>query len=172
MTHICVNKLTIIGSDNGLSPDWRTNVGILLIGPLGINFNKIWFEIRTFSFKKIHLKMSSGKWQPFCLGLNVLILLIVHSRYVERVANRFVVYAYSCTIYMYKDQGYIWPWGSQINKAILRTCEWYFIITQMSWHGNFICVIDHFWGEYTSDRWILLAKIPAVESFDVFYILR
>ena len=29
-------------------------------------------EIYTFSFKKIHLKVPSGKWRPFCLGLNVL----------------------------------------------------------------------------------------------------
>ena len=29
-------------------------------------------EIYTFSFKKIHLKMLSGKWRPFRLGLNVL----------------------------------------------------------------------------------------------------
>ena len=29
-------------------------------------------EIHTFSFKKIHFKISSGKWRPFCLGLNVL----------------------------------------------------------------------------------------------------
>ena len=39
MTHICVSKLTIIGSNNGLSPDRRlaiiwTNDGMLLIGPL------------------------------------------------------------------------------------------------------------------------------------------
>ena len=38
VTHICVSKLTIIGSDNGLSPDRRqtiiwTNAGLLLIGP-------------------------------------------------------------------------------------------------------------------------------------------
>ena len=77
VTHICVGNLTIIGSDNGLSPGRRlaitwTNVGILLIGPLGTNFSEMLIEIHTFSFKKIHLKMSSGKWQPFCLGLNVL----------------------------------------------------------------------------------------------------
>ena len=77
MTHICVGNLTITGSDNGLSPDQRqaiiwTNVGILLIGPLGTNFSEVLIEIHTFSFKKIHLKMSSGKWRPFCLGLNVL----------------------------------------------------------------------------------------------------
>ena len=77
VTHIRVVNLTIIGSDNGLSPGQRqaitwTNVGILLIGPLGTNFSEILIEIHTFSFKKIHLKMSSGKWRPFCLGLNVL----------------------------------------------------------------------------------------------------
>ena len=77
VTHICVSKLTIIGSDNGLSPDRRqtiiwTNAGILLIGPLGTNFSEIWIEILTFSFKKMRLKVSSAKWRPFCLGLNVL----------------------------------------------------------------------------------------------------
>ena len=80
MTHVCVGNLTTIGSDNGLSPGRRqaitwANVGILLIGPIGTNFNKMLFEIHTFSFKKIHLKLSSGKWQPFCLGLNMLRLV-------------------------------------------------------------------------------------------------
>ena len=75
--HICVSKLTIIGSDNGLSPDRRqaiiwTNAEILLIGPLWTNFNETSIEIHTFLFKKIHLKLSSGKWRPFCLGFNVL----------------------------------------------------------------------------------------------------
>ena len=70
VTHICVSNLTINGSDNGLSPGRRqaiiwTNAGILLIGPLGTNFNEIFIEINTFSFKKIHLKMSSAKWRPF-----------------------------------------------------------------------------------------------------------
>ena len=77
VTHICVSKLTIIGSDNGLAPVRRqaiiwTNAGILLIGPLGTNFSEILIEIHAFSFRKIHLKMSSGKWRPFYLGLNVL----------------------------------------------------------------------------------------------------
>ena len=76
VTHICVGKLIILGSDNGLSPGRRqaiiwTNAGILLIGPLGTNFSEILIEIYIFSFKKMHLKMSSGNWQPFCLGLNV-----------------------------------------------------------------------------------------------------
>ena len=66
VTHICVSKLIIIGSDNSLSPGRRqaiiwTNAGILLIGPLGTNFSEILIEFYTFPFKKIHLKMSSGK---------------------------------------------------------------------------------------------------------------
>ena len=75
--HICISKLTIIGSDNGLSPDRRqafiwTNAGLLLIEPLGTNFSEILIEILTFSFKKMHLKVSSVKKRPFCLGLNEL----------------------------------------------------------------------------------------------------
>ena len=74
--HICVN-LTIIGSDNGLSPDRRqaiiwTNAGLLIIGPLGTNFSEILIEVLTFSFKKMRLKVSSVKRRPFCLGFNVL----------------------------------------------------------------------------------------------------
>ena len=77
MAHIYVGKLTIIGSDNGFSPKQHqaiiwTNAGILLIGPLGTNFGEILIAIQTFSLKKRHLKMSSAKWRPFCLGLNVL----------------------------------------------------------------------------------------------------
>ena len=76
-THICVGKLTIIGSENGLSPGRRqaiiwTVAEILLIRPLWTNFSEILIEVYTFSFKKMHSKMSSGKWRPFCPGLNVL----------------------------------------------------------------------------------------------------
>ena len=78
VTHICVSKVTIIGSDNGLSPGRRqaiiwTNAGIFLIGPLGTNFSEILIRIQTFSFKKMHWKMSFAKRRPFSLGLNVLI---------------------------------------------------------------------------------------------------
>ena len=76
-THICVSKLTIIGSDNGLSPGRRqaiiwNNAGLLLIESLGTNSSEIAIGIQSFSFKKMHLNMSSAKWRPSCLGLNVL----------------------------------------------------------------------------------------------------
>ena len=78
VTHICVSKLTIIGSHNDLSPGRRqaiiwTNAGILLTGSLGRNFSEFLIEILTVSFKKMHLKISSANWRPFCLGLNMLI---------------------------------------------------------------------------------------------------
>ena len=77
VTHICLSKLTIIGSDNGLLPGRRQAIiwidsGILLIRTLGTNFSEILSEIHTFSLKKMHLNMSSGKKRPFCLGLNML----------------------------------------------------------------------------------------------------
>ena len=78
VTHICVSNLTIIGSDNGLSPGrcqaiiW-TSAEILLTGPLGTNFSETLIEIQTSLFKQMYFKqMLSAKWHSFCLGLNVL----------------------------------------------------------------------------------------------------
>ena len=61
MMHICISKLSIIGSDNGLSPGQHqaiiwTNAGILLNGPVGTNFDEILIEIHKFSFKKTYSK--------------------------------------------------------------------------------------------------------------------
>ena len=81
MTHICVSKLTIIGSDNGLSPGrcqaiiW-TNAGILLIRTLWTNFSENLSKIHTFSFKKMHFKMSYANgvyfaWAAMCLVYSI-----------------------------------------------------------------------------------------------------
>ena len=73
VTHICVSKLCIIGSDNGLSPNrcqaiiW-TNAGMLLIRTLATNVSEIMSKIHTFSFKKINLKILPAKWWPFVLA--------------------------------------------------------------------------------------------------------
>ena len=97
VTHICVGKLTIIGSDNGLSPGRRqaiiwTNAGILLIGPLGTNFSENLIRIQTFSFTNIRLKTSSAKWRPFCLGLSVLIVMGMGSRKEAKLENVLCIY--------------------------------------------------------------------------------
>ena len=84
VTNICVSKQSIIAFDNGLSPGRRqaiigSNDGILLIRTLGTKFSEILSKILTFSFKKMWLKVSSAKWRPFCLGLNVLKAVILTS---------------------------------------------------------------------------------------------
>ena len=62
MTHICVSKLSITGSDNGLSLGrhqsiiW-TNAGIFLIRSLGTNFNVIFIKVIYFH-SKINSKIS------------------------------------------------------------------------------------------------------------------
>ena len=66
--HICVSKLTIIGSDNGLSPGqlqaiiWTSDEKIMLTDALGINLNEIWSKIQAFSFKNMHLKIHSEQF--------------------------------------------------------------------------------------------------------------
>ena len=91
--YICISKPIIIGSDNGLSPDRRqaiiwTNAGILLIVSLGTNFSEILIEIHTFSFRKMHFKLSSAEWRPFCC-------CCVYRRYVGPV-DCFLWFSYDC----------------------------------------------------------------------------
>ena len=69
MTHICVSKLTIIGSDNGLPPGRRqaiiwNNDEILLIQTLGTNLSEILSEIHSNfiqenAFQNVVCKMAS-----------------------------------------------------------------------------------------------------------------
>ena len=127
--HICVSKLTIIGSDNGLSHDrcqaiiW-TNAGLLLIGPLGTNFSEILIEILTFSFKKMRLKVSSAKRRPFCLGLNMLIPRWRYSRLYNDLLRRFLSI----------------DWN-QINQCVYSTCLACIIYSPLSitWAADITC---------------------------------
>ena len=83
MKHICVSKLTIIGSDNDVSPVRRqaiieTNAGILLNRTWGTNFSEGLGKIHMYSLKWINLKCplrSCGNYvsaeiywyEPMCL---------------------------------------------------------------------------------------------------------
>ena len=69
MRHHCVRHWLLASRRQAII---RTNADIVLIWHLGTHFSEILIEIRALFFKKIYLKMSSGKWRPFCLGLNVL----------------------------------------------------------------------------------------------------
>ena len=134
VTHICVSKLTIIGSDNGSSPDRRraiiwTNAGILLIGPLGTNFSEILIEIHAFSFKKMNLKMSSGKWRPFWLGLNVIISLDNKSNgpsllgYSRQVLSVYLTHWGHVTHICVSNQSHHW-WPSHYPNQCWNIVNW------------------------------------------------
>ena len=78
VTHICISKLTIIGSGNGLSPDRRqaiiwTNAGLLLIGPLGTNFNEILIKnsnilIKENAFESVVCETAAILFRPQCVN--------------------------------------------------------------------------------------------------------
>ena len=100
VTHICVGKLIIIGSDNGLSPDRRqaiiwTNAGLLSIGPLRTYFSENLIKIQQFSLKKMQVKVSSAKCRPSCLGLNVLTYM-----YISNMGPRTLTFWISRNVYV------------------------------------------------------------------------
>ena len=74
MRHIYVSVNWVsIGSENDLSPvrhqaiTW-TNAGLLLIGLLGTNFNKIESEFYHLHSRKCIWNCRLPKWRPFCPG--------------------------------------------------------------------------------------------------------
>ena len=72
VTHICVHYLTIIDSDNGLSPGrcqaiiW-TNAAISLIGHLGTNFFIQHWKQQENAFESIVCEMAATLSQPQCV---------------------------------------------------------------------------------------------------------
>ena len=42
------------------------NASLLNFGPLETNISEVLIKMQTFSFKKIHLQMSSVKWSGLC----------------------------------------------------------------------------------------------------------
>ena len=96
VTHICVSKLTIIGSDNGLSPGRRqaiiwTSDGISLIAPLGKNLSGILIKIHTSSLKKSILKCRLGNAvilsRPQCVNEQKKWCLILYSKIAILLCN-------------------------------------------------------------------------------------
>ena len=138
-----------------------TNAGILLIGPLGTNFSKILTEIQIFSFRKMHLKITSAKWHPFCLGLNVLNKGIRgHGCYglFDWLALRSI-----CQIFWCHDS--IFPWGKfycgdTIKNSLIK--QW----NSLFWDNIFMlkqaCVLCHYGGISLCHNGALFIKCDAI----------
>ena len=76
MAHICVNKLDVIGSSNGLSPVRRQavvwiNDDLLLIGPLEIIFGEIAIKITSTFIQEDAFENVVCETGLFCFGLIV-----------------------------------------------------------------------------------------------------
>ena len=119
-------KHTNVASDNGLSPIrcqaiiW-TNAAVLSIRRQETYFSEISSKIRKFSVNKMHLKMSSVKWWPFCLGLNV---FNGHQlQYNETVTNTTAVIQYAACLAqngMISGLSSIWLCsGKDCNKILI-----------------------------------------------------
>ena len=144
VTHICIGNLTIIGSDNGLSPGRRqaiiwTNVGILLIGPLGTNFSEMLSEIHTFPFKKMHLKMPSAKMatilsQPQCVNS-----LRPGGTYMNQSTGPTIAILTNHHILQKMMLFRLTHWDLATGKIMLV-------------HGNAFCITDPLGGESTNHR--------------------
>ena len=96
VTHICVGKLTNIGSDNGLSPGRRqsiiwTNAGIPLIGPLGTNSlsefleSQVWVNLSIYLSSRVSISMPRfiagpiGRDIGYLLWIQIVIYIIPQS---------------------------------------------------------------------------------------------
>ena len=122
VTHICVGKLTIIGSDNSFSPGRRqaiiwTNAGILLIEPLGTNlrnFNRNWnIFIQENAFENIVCEMASILSRPQCGPLLLLLCCIYPvSRAAHHIwgAMRFCCIVCFPLSYFILSYHYLFPW--------------------------------------------------------------
>ena len=167
-----MNRVSI-GSDNGLSPGRRqtiiwTNDGILLIGPQGTNFSESLMETDTFSFKK--MEMSSGKWRPFCLGLNVLRKIIPCVPW-GRIQN-FLKEIHQWTLnilHLFVMITVTSQWARwRLNSPASRLFTQPFIQVQIKEN---IKDPRHWllWGEFTGDRWIPRTKANYAEDVSIWW---
>ena len=149
MTHICISKLTMIGSDNGLAPgrcqgiylnQCQVFVNWTLRNKSQWNFN----QIPTFSLMKMHLKISSMKWRPFCLGGDELNNWCAESCWGNaKIYLRFVLFLYTkmtqaveifprgkkgCIYPVFQHHGCWWPENTKYqievrNLALTKYCS-------------------------------------------------
>ena len=148
MTHICVNNLTIIGPDNGLSPGrhqaiiW-TNAGMLLIGPEKQTSMKFYSEFIHFHSRKSiskcrlekggHFVSASmcfkGNWR----GLHPAMNTMVTPAWVRQIfnKNRNIVttgwfieidkYNLSCDLYKTNMDPTLFPiWNSRTFQGLIK----------------------------------------------------
>ena len=153
MTHICVSKPTIVGSDNGLSPGRRLdiiwfNAGIMLIRPLGTNFSEILIEIHnaTFSLKKMHLQISSGNGGHF-VSASVCWQIIYHEPLGISASPITIIDSLTPNVLLFLHE---WYRGTYDHECICRLHDIEALSVMMtSSNGNIFRVTGPLCGEFT-----------------------
>ena len=130
-----------------------TNAYRLASGPLGAKFNEILIKIQTFSLKKMSLQISSAKWRPFCLWLNVLMwpatmggswadVSIPRLRDTYKCITRCVIWAHDVKFpeetvlhLLTKDHGNVSVSGCRFTRRVFpkRLSQDYSVITGSTW---------------------------------------
>ena len=160
---------------------------MLLIGPLQKYFCEIRIKTR-FSFKTMHLKLSSAKWWPICLGLNVLTCFNIYFSAPVQQTSGGTDDGAPCTFpYLYNGEMYyecistnhFQPWcGTTSNydaDKLWSNClsEWLWLDSSMmtSSNGNIFRVTGPLCGEFTGPGEFPTQR-PVTRSFDVLFDLR
>ena len=153
MTHLCVGNLTIVGSDNGLSPGRRkaiiwTNAGILSIAPYKQgNFcrNRHIFILKN-AFQNVIWEMTAILSRPQCVKTSFLICVNICSLAVFKVwvgtSCKFSEWFITKIIYMY----YI-----DFCTTMYWSCQYDVHFTRMiSYHTkNFVIILTPVFSQRT-----------------------
>ena len=116
VAHIYVSKLTMTGSDNGLSPGRRQAIiwaraRILLIGPLGTNFSEIVIGIQTFCIQENAFEDVVGKMAA----------ILSRSKSVKSACSRSLTYSSLSVL---------------TSNQSINAGQWFSLPTEFSWNIN------------------------------------
>ena len=148
------------GSNNGLLPVhcqgiiWN-NADILSVRPLRTKFSEISVKSWVFPLKKIHLKVFSIKYQPFCHSLCVLIFCSHHHGILFSVTWVHIFLVAKLVWRYHSSDITMSAQASQIPASPLFAQPF----VQANIKEN-IKVLHHWslWGEFTCDRWFSFTK--------------
>ena len=112
-----------------------TNAGILSYGPLGTKLQ--WNHF----IQEMHLKMSSGKWRPFCLVF-CLLLKVIPSFFRTSLYHIRILWYYFRKTTRYHEYAVTWP--CYIPKNIMRHSSLIQSTSNISWQKNYYAK-KHIW---------------------------
>ena len=117
-------------------------------GNLGTNFSEILIKIQNFSFTKMHLKILSAKWQPFCPGGDELTKGMSYFALMDALTSVYVS--------IYEKNGRGWH-----NSATCHTCSNNQVACTTFTH---LC-IDHFDGSLVVNYGIYNTTVLEIPQF-------